>query len=336
MPALAYLVGINKYDKNSLRACINDAEKVKEILQLNGNKSANINSHVFPDFQKGEELRTLITELFNTDIETVVFYYSGHGGRNEKGVYLATNDSLYGNPPVYMDEILEFANKSRAENKIIILDCCYSGQFGSPTTINHNSIDAEAARNVLEITQIAAGVSVLAASRSDEEAKENSEHSVFTSLLLKALDGGAADVRGNITIASTYNFIEQSLGKNEQRPVFKTNICNSFVLRKVIPKVPTDYIKNLIHFFPDPNKPKRLNPSYEPTNNLDYIHQLIPPYTDKDNKKIFSQLQDMVKIGLVEPENAEHMYFAAMHNEYCRLTDLGQHYWRLANEGKLE
>ena len=37
-------------------------------------------------------------------------------------------------------------------------------------------------------------------------------------------------------------------------------------------------------------------------------------------------------IGLIEPVNTEHMYFAAMKSLGCKLTALGRHYWRLAKD----
>jgi hypothetical protein len=38
---------------------------------------------------------------------------------------------------------------------------------------------------------------------------------------------------------------------------------------------------------------------------------------------------------LVEAVNAEFMYFAAMNSTGCRLTPLGRHYWRMAQEGRI-
>jgi hypothetical protein len=38
---------------------------------------------------------------------------------------------------------------------------------------------------------------------------------------------------------------------------------------------------------------------------------------------------------LVEPVGADHLYFAAMQSGACRLTALGRHYWRMADEGRL-
>jgi len=50
---------------------------------------------------------------------------------------------------------------------------------------------------------------------------------------------------------------------------------------------------------------------------------------------IFAILQRYRAAKLVEPVDSEHMYFAAMEDKACRLTPLGQHYWHMANKGRL-
>ncbi|MCC3403956.1 caspase family protein, partial [Eubacterium callanderi] len=37
-------------------------------------------------------------------------------------------------------------------------------------------------------------------------------------------------------------------------------------------------------------------------------------------------------VGLIEPVDEEHMYFAAMNSKSCRLTPLGLHYWKLSKD----
>lgn len=49
----------------------------------------------------------------------------------------------------------------------------------------------------------------------------------------QGLKGGAADIGGNITPASLYSFVDQSLGAWQQRPVFKTNISRFLPLRTI-------------------------------------------------------------------------------------------------------
>ena len=71
---------------------------------------------------------------------------------------------------------------------------------------------------------IGEGVTILTASHSTETSVEINGHGLFTSLLLEALKGGAADVTGHISLGGIYAYIDKALGSWEQRPVFKTNV----------------------------------------------------------------------------------------------------------------
>ena len=212
-----------------------------------------------------------------------------------------------------MTEILKLANHSPVKNKVIILDCCYSGNMGTP--------------NIQEggVAQLSEGLTVLTASRDSEAAMEQGGSGVFTQLVVAALQGGAADLRGHITPGSSYAYVDQALGAWDQRPIFKTNVTQFTSLRKVPPQVPLETLRELVNYFPNPQDEHKLDPSYE--------------YTEKEhdpkNVKVFKDLQKMEGVGLVVPVGEEHMYYAAMNSTACRLTALGRQYWRLANEKKL-
>jgi len=45
-------------------------------------------------------------------------------------------------------------------------------------------------------------------------------------------------------------------------------------------------------------------------------------------------LQKFERVGLVEPVDEEHMYFAAMHSKACRLTPLGLYYKSLSKDNR--
>jgi hypothetical protein len=215
------------------------------------------------------------------------------------------------------------ANESQSLNKIIILDCCHSGSTG-----NSNILGEDAAF-------IGNGVTILTASKSDEVSLEVNGHGVFTNLLLDALQGGAADISGNITPAGVYAYIDKALGAHEQRPVFKTNITEFTSLRKMPAKVPEEILRKLTEYFPTPDQQYILNPSYEDTNSPDIKPLLIEPYADLKNVAIFKDLQKYQSVGLVIPVNAPYMYYAAMNSTSCKLTALGYHYWRLVNQKKI-
>ncbi|WP_417900462.1 caspase family protein [Bacillus haimaensis] len=319
----ALVVGINNYPTSPLAGCINDASAIASIIESNSDGSPNFDVKLVTDVSNKSELKGLIVDLFNGDSETSLFYFSGHGYIDDVGGYIVTPDYQAHDLGVSMDEILKIANDSKARNRIIILDCCHSGAFGSPK-INGGIT-----------TQIVEGVSILTASRDHEPSLEINGHGVFTNLLLDALRGGAADLRGHITPGSVYAYIDQALGPWDQRPVFKTNISRFTSLRTIESQVPINILRKLIEFFPAPQHEFSLDPSFEDTNTVDVEHKVVEPYADSDNVNKFKILQKLESVGLIVPVNEDHMYFAAMNSKSCKLTALGYHYWRLVKDKRI-
>jgi len=318
----ALCIGIDNYRGSPLCGCINDAKCVSALLSKNSDGSPNFDVKTVMDVKSKSILKGLITDLFSGDCDTILLYYSGHGFLNEFGGYIVTPDSTMYDEGVPMDDILTLANNSTIKNKVIILDCCHSGAMGNPNITDKKSMLSE-------------GLSILTACRDKEPATEINEHGVFTNLLLEALKGGAADLRGNISPGGIYAFIDRSLGAWYQRPVFKTNVTRFVSLRTVIPQVPDDILRSITEYFPDPTDEFPLDPSFEDTNSLNVEHKVIEPYATKENITIFKRLQKLQSIGLVVPSGADFMYFAAMESKSCKLTPLGHHYWKLVNDGRI-
>jgi hypothetical protein len=146
---------------------------------------------------------------------------------------------------------------------------------------------------------------------------------------LDALSGSAADICGRITPASVYSHIDQTLGPWEQRPIYKANVQTFITLRQVTPKIPLGTLRSLPEYFPDPAFIFKLDPSFEPDRkNIPDDFKSIPVNTE--NTKIFQQLQQCNRHGLVQPVDAKHMYYAAINSNGCKLTALGAYYRRLA------
>ncbi|NVO08796.1 MAG: caspase family protein [Bacteroidales bacterium] len=319
----ALVIGINKYPSAPLSGCVNDAEAFASIIEKNGDGTPNFDVKLKTDVPTKANLRKLILELFSGDSDTALFYFSGHGFINELGGYIVTPDYERNDEGVSMDEILIAANASEAKNRVIILDCCYSGAFGSPKITGDRS------------AHIAKGVSILTASKDNETSLEINGHGVFTNLLLDALHGGAADLNGHITPGSVYAYIDQALGSWDQRPVFKTNITKFISLRTIVPQVPIEVLRRLTEYFPTPVEHYPLDPSYEDTNTLHIEHKVVEPYAKLENVAKFKDLQKLQSIGLVVPIDEQFMYFAAMNSKACKLTNLGYHYWRLVKDNRI-
>ncbi|MCL2643079.1 MAG: caspase family protein [Candidatus Bathyarchaeota archaeon] len=321
----ALIVGIDNYnsDRLNLSSCINDATSMAELLERHENGELNFEVKLEKDLQGISTLREHIKKCFNDgDCETALFYFSGHGSINEFGGELILADYVKSNIGFSMNDILTAVNNSKAQNKIVILDCCHAGYVGSLPTSGQAAV-------------IENGVTILTACKSEEYSLAGNKFSLFTSLLLEALRGGAADIMGHITLGGIYSYIDKSLGSWGQRPLFKTNVSRFMSLRETTPHIDTKIIRNLTKYFAKPNETLELDPSFEETNTLDTTHILAEPYANKENVKIFKELQKLESIGLIIPTDTEHMYYAAMESKGCKLTLLGQHYWTLVKNKKI-
>jgi hypothetical protein len=253
------------------------------------------------------ELRSQINQTFAGDPDVALFYFAGHGLIEPAGGYIVTQDAIQNDPGITMDEILKIANTATSKDRIVILDCCHSGTFGVPS---HS------------VAQLGLGLTVLTACREYEEAKEKKGRGIFSSLVVSALQGGAADLRGHITPGSVYAYVDQALGPWGQRPMFRTNVTKFTSLRTIEPPVPLEVIRQLTDIFPSPEERFALDPSFEDTHES----------ADQEKVLIFKSLQKLVSVGLVRPYDEDHMYYAAINSKSCHLTALGLHYWRLVDE----
>lgn len=268
------------------------------------------------------ELKSLIGKCFSDDSDIALFYFSGHGSIDACGGYLVTTDYSDNDYGVSMNDILTIVNNSRCKNRIVILDCCHSGFLGQ------NNATGGVCSTINE------GVTILSACRNEQPSTEINGHGVFTSLLLEALSGLAADLLGHITPGSVYSYIDRALGPWGQRPVFKTNITNFVSIRDVKPPVDIKILRNICNLFETTDSEFLLDPSFEYTNSNDIEHEVKPPFADSKNVEIFKQLQKLEGVGLVIPNGEEHMYWAAMNSKSCALTSLGKQYWNLAKNNK--
>jgi hypothetical protein len=321
----ALVVGIDHYENvSSLFGCVNDALSVKNILERHGDGTVNFDVKLLTGTASAQtvlrsNLKEFVKTLFADDSEAALFYFAGHGHIESTGGYLLTSECKTGDDGLPLGELLTLANKSKARNKIIVLDSCHSGIAGTPPSI----------AQVAELTE---GLTILTASTAEQYASENNGSGVFTTLFVDALTGGAANLVGDITPGSVYAHIDQSLGPWEQRPVFKTNVKNFVSLRKVTPPLPLAELRRITEFFPSPGFEFQLDPSFEPE--LKGRSKGMPQ-PDVNNTQKFAILQKYNRVNLVIPVNAPHMWHAAMDSRSCKLTVLGEHYRRLVAKKRI-
>ncbi|HDR6299961.1 TPA: caspase family protein [Bacillus cereus] len=313
----ALVVGINNYHEISpLYGCVMDAYSVSAMLERHSDGTINFGVNLLTAVGTNEQitrtdLKRNVIELFNDDSDVALFYFAGHGYIESTGGFLVTSECTSGDDGFSLNELLNIANKSKSRNKIIIIDSCHSGITGD------NISDGNAL--------LSEGLTILTASSAQQYASEKDGCGVFTSLLVDALNGGAANLLGEITPGSLYAHIDQSLGPWEQRPIFKTNVRNFISIRKTNPPISLTKLRLLPELFENVGSEFALNPSFEPESKN----------PNPENVEKFKTLQAYNRVNLVLPVGEDHMYHAAINSKSCKLTPLGIHYWNLVKNGRI-
>ncbi|GGD05217.1 caspase family protein [Hyunsoonleella pacifica] len=315
----ALVVGVNYYDKfNGLSGCVKDANAVASALEHNDDdKSLNFSINRIIATNSGSILRKKALEdsvkaLFEDDVDVALFYFSGHGFIKPSGGYLVTSECKVGDEGLSLSELLYYANESPADNKIIILDCCHSGKLGLDIHAN-------------DIAKLSEGLTILCSSAEDEVSVEKYGRGVFTSLLVDALEGSAADILGNIFLENLYANISPALSIWEQTPVCRISINGLTLIKKTKPAITIADLRKIAELFNDTDDEHQLDPSYEPESNMPNLV----------NTKKFGVLQKYNRLNLVVPIEAPHMYHAAIWSKSCVLTPLGRYYWKLVSNKKI-
>jgi hypothetical protein len=316
----ALCVGIDEYVFGRLHGCVNDALRMEAVLTKHHDGSPNFDCKTLiaptgavPDVVTRNVLREQLVRLFKDPAEVALFHFSGHGTVNDLDGYLVTQDAKQYDEGVSMSEVLKLANDSRADEVVILLDSCCSGNLGNPPVIDN-------AKALLR-----EGISILTAGRGEQPSVETGGGGLFTSLVIDALEGGAADLLGAVSAPAVYAYVEAALGAWDQRPLFKAHVSRVLVLRCCVPPIDRALLRRLPDLFPLPAEDMPLDPSYEATS----------PAPDPAKTSTFADLQTLSRVHLVTSVGTTHMYDAAMRSKACKLTSSGRYYWRLAKSGRI-
>lgn len=313
----ALIVGIDAYPDYPLEGCVNDAKKLTSLLQRNDDGSINFDCQTLlagDDEVNEADLIGAIKALFKDKADFALFHFSGHGAINDLGGHLSTQDGQENDEGVRLTDVIDLANKSPVGEILIILDSCHSGDAGNLSNVNNT-------------VQLREGVSILTAARDTQFAMEDETEpaGVFSLLLASALEGGAADILGRVTVAGLYAYVDQAFGPWAQRPLFKSHVSSFASVRNCKPALELQSLRALTEYFETGDAVRALDPSYEPDEKP----------KNKKNEAIFAGLQQMRAARLVEPVSEEHLYYEALNSGGCKLTRLGQYYWKLVNDGRI-
>lgn len=226
----ALVVGINTYQHlPSLNAPANDAESVARCLESFGecrvqrmpegiqNQKPTINRRAVVTTQLLEDALIRLFKPTGKNIpQTAIFYYSGHGLQRNAGIqegFLATSDvnPATGNYGLSLYWLRRLLQESPVRQRVIILDCCNSGEF-------FNIVEADPG------SRPGTDRLFMAASREYEEAYESLEggHSVFTQALLSGLN--PYKVKGGLVNGHTLtDTVARHLKGELQQPLFESS-----------------------------------------------------------------------------------------------------------------
>lgn len=322
MSRKALLIGIDRYDNfRHLSGCVADATKMSELLAENEDGGTNYDCHVLTTAGSTaitrETLRTEWRNLFQHFDGDALFYFSGHGFPSDTGGFLVTQDGTSLDPGLPMSELMQLANQSSAREVLIMLDCCFAGDIGS--------IPYAQWPGGSPFVQLRQGITIISAAGSKEYAKEEGGHGVFTSLVLQALAGGAADPRGRVSAAAVYAYVEQVLGPWDQRPLYKSYANVLDPVRRCKPRLTDPEIRKLPKLFPLPESRYKMAPTYE------YTHESAIP----EHVEIFNWFKRYRDAGMLRTVDGDDLYFAAIKSGEVELTPLGKFYWWLASKKRL-
>lgn len=220
---LALLIGNTKFENSKsfppLRTPVNDVQDFAAALQKYG------------DFEIFDTLIDATCETINQQIENLfnkaerddltLFYYSGHGYRGPDGrhylVALNTHPDLLRSTGVSEAFIQDIMSNSRSQQRIVILDCCFSGAFaegrksGVGEPLQFDELRGEA-------------TAILASSGTIQYSfEEKGRNSLFTRFLLGGIETGEADQDedGGISVDELFNYAEPRVRamRPEQKPV---------------------------------------------------------------------------------------------------------------------
>jgi hypothetical protein len=239
----AVVIGINQYNDSAaiptLLGAVNDAQEMAQRLRDFGDFDVPENHILLGERATSRNIRRAISDLLwqTDDFDMALLFFAGHGFADEYGHgYLAPHDMIKSEPYVAgikMQELRQMMLDSKGtKDVVIILDCCFSGLA---TEAARGTLDSSSA--VLdkvfaeddETKKVAIGERVMIGSTGgDSIARERKDcrhaegdahpHGVYTSLLLEALDGVAANEKGEVYFDAVHSYVSKQLEKDNQAP----------------------------------------------------------------------------------------------------------------------
>ena len=253
---LALLIATYQYQDTGLRQLTSpahDAEALAAVLRDPAIAGFEVTTLINePHHRVGEAIGDFYRDRRHDDL--TLLYFTGHGLKDDDGrLYLAMTNTrrdgllFTGLPAEHVDQAMEGCV---SRQKVLILDCCYSGAFPAGRIAK-----GDTAVHTLERFQ-GRGRTVLTASDATQYSFEGDRpqgeapQSVFTRHLVAGLRDGAADLDGDgdITIDELYSYVHDRVVAEmpQQRPKKQDNVEGRTVIARNVNWTLPAYLDNAI------------------------------------------------------------------------------------------
>lgn len=176
-----------------------------------------------------DELINFIKDEKNIGLDTLIFYYVGHGVReiNSKELYItgvnSKNHTITSSGLRY-NEVKRILENSHIQNRIIFIDSCHSGlaTLGSESPFTENEIDIK-------------GSYTLTAAAADEKAAFNTcdRNTFFTADLLNIMKNGLSTNKESISLDDIYLSLQKTLNKSTPQRKDNLNVINFNLFKNI-------------------------------------------------------------------------------------------------------
>jgi Caspase domain/NHL repeat/Bacterial Ig domain len=263
----ALIVACDRYadpELKQLQAPSQDAEAFQRILEnpkIGGFRVTSFNNQ--PYWIIKEKIDEFLQSCNRDD--TVLLYFSCHGIKDKNGqLYFATINTsrkqLF-STGIESNFVNSMLDQCRAQQKVVLLDCCYSGAFEKGRIVRAdkqiNATEFFGRGNVI----ITASDSMQYAFEGDDKIENLRKGSYFTSALIEGLESGKADANkdGKITYSELYDYVFDYIRRitPDQTPTLNTRgVEGNFVVFKN-PKETTDTppLQSELHEYGEPPPP---------------------------------------------------------------------------------
>jgi hypothetical protein len=206
-----------------LKYPLNDIEEIRHLLaepELCGFEDIELLAN--PGRGEAHEAVEHLTADSSQD-DLILFYFSGHGKLAQDGsvslVLSDTKENRLHSTGLLDDQLRVLFNASRARQRVIILDCCYSGAVGEESFKRASGDAVEAMAHQIK------GTFILTASSKFQPAMECNETrgSAFTSCLVEGVRSGSAAEKdtGCVTLSKLGEYLAREVPlRSNQQPKF--------------------------------------------------------------------------------------------------------------------